>query len=173
MARILLLNGPNLNTLGRREPHIYGYDTLDDIVERVERRALDLDATVYAFQSNHEGALIDCLQEQAPDSDGLIVNAGSLTHTSIGLRDAIAGSGLPAVEVHISNVFAREVFRHQSYLSAVCKGMITGLGWQGYLYALEYLVSQLDEVSSKRESNVVQFSDLRGDAVEPGEGGKS
>ena len=139
--RILLVNGPNLNTLGRREPHIYGYETLDDIVARVEKRAAELGATIGAFQSNHEGALIDFIQQNAAGAEGLIINAGSLTHTSIGLRDCIAGSGLPAVEVHISNVHARETFRHHSYLSAVAKGVIVGLGWRGYIYALESLSS--------------------------------
>src|SRR5688572_10460789 len=98
--RILLVNGPNLNTLGRREPHIYGSDTLFDIVTRVDNRARELGATITPFQSNHEGALIDFIQEHAAGADGLIVNAGSLTHTSIGLRDCIAGSGLNAIEVH-------------------------------------------------------------------------
>jgi 3-dehydroquinate dehydratase-2 len=139
--RILLLNGPNLNKLGQREPHIYGYDTLDDIIARVRARAADHGAEIVAFQSNHEGALIDFIQEHAAEASGLIVNAGSLTHTSIGLRDAIAGSGLPMVEVHISNVHAREEFRHHSYLSGVAKGVIVGLGWRGYIYALEALVA--------------------------------
>jgi len=137
--RILLVNGPNLNTLGQREPHIYGYDTLDDIVARVEKRATELGASISAFQSNHEGGLIDFIQQNAAGAGGLIVNAGSLTHTSIGLRDCISGTGLPMVEVHISNVHARERFRHRSYLSGIAKGVIAGLGWQGYIYALESL----------------------------------
>jgi 3-dehydroquinate dehydratase-2 len=139
--RILLLNGPNLNMLGQREPHIYGYDTLDDIVSRVEKKAAELGVEIAAFQSNHEGALIDFIQQNAAGASGLIVNAGSLTHTSIGLRDAIAGSGLPAIEVHISNVHAREAFRHRSYLSGVARGVIVGLGWRGYIYALDALVA--------------------------------
>ena len=134
-------HGPNLNTLGKREPHIYGNDTLFDIVTRVENRATELDTTIVPFHSNHEGALIDFIQEHATGADGLIINAGSLTHTSIGLRDCIAGSGLTAVEVHISNVYQREEFRHHSYLSGVCKGVIVGLGWWGYLHALESLVA--------------------------------
>jgi 3-dehydroquinate dehydratase-2 len=143
--RILLLNGPNLNTLGKREPEIYGRDTLDDIVARVKQHAGTLGVDIVAFQSNHEGALIDFLQENATGAEGLIINAGSLTHTSIGLRDAIAGSGLPTIEVHISNVHARERFRHHSYLSAVSKGVIVGLGWRGYVYALEALVAGAKE----------------------------
>jgi 3-dehydroquinate dehydratase-2 len=143
--KILLVNGPNLNTLGQREPHIYGYETLDDIVGRVEARAQELDASIAAFQSNHEGALIDFIQQNAVGAAGLIINAGSLSHTSIGLRDCIAGSGLVTVEVHISNVHVRERFRHHSYISAVAKGVIVGLGWRGYIYALESLVAALKE----------------------------
>ncbi len=139
--RILLINGPNLNTLGRREPEIYGHDTLFDIVTRVETRANESGASIVPFQSNHEGALIDFIQEQASGAAGLIINPGALAHYGIGLRDAIAGSGLPAIEVHISNVFARESFRHTSVLSAVCRGVITGFGWRGYLYALDTLLA--------------------------------
>lgn len=139
--RILVVNGPNLNGLGTREPQIYGHDTLADIVGRIEKRAAELGATVTAFQSNHEGAIIDFLQHEAPTADGLIINAGGLTHSSVVLRDAIAASHLSAVEVHLSNVHAREEFRHTSLLTAVCKGMITGLGWRGYVYALESLVA--------------------------------
>jgi 3-dehydroquinate dehydratase-2 len=143
--RILLVNGPNLNTLGRREPAIYGTDTLDDIVARVEKRANEAGASIIAFQSNHEGAILDFLQEQADGADGLIINAGALTHSSIALRDAISGLGLNAVEVHISNVYKREEFRHHSLLSAVCKGVIAGLGWRGYMYALESLLAGAQE----------------------------
>jgi 3-dehydroquinate dehydratase-2 len=138
--RILLVNGPNLNTLGQREPHLYGYDSLDQIVERVEKRAAELGAEIAAYQDNREGALIDFIQQNQTDADGLIINAGGYSHTSIALRDAIAGSGLNAIEVHISNVYAREAFRHESMLAGVCKGMISGLGWRGYLYALDGLV---------------------------------
>jgi 3-dehydroquinate dehydratase-2 len=143
--RILLVNGPNLNTLGRREPAIYGADTLHDIVGRVEKRANEAGASIVPFQSNHEGAIIDFIQEQQDASDGLIINPGSLGHSSIGLRDCISGSLLPTVEVHISNVHAREPFRQRLVLSPVCKGVITGLGWRGYLYALESLIASLQE----------------------------
>jgi 3-dehydroquinate dehydratase-2 len=139
--RLLLVNGPNLNTLGTREPHIYGTITLPDIERRVAERAAALGAEVRAFQANGEGAIIDWLQNEQSGADGLIINAGSLTHTSIALRDAIAGSGLPAVEVHISNVWKREEFRHHSFLSPVVNGAIVGLGVQGYLLAVEALVT--------------------------------
>jgi len=147
--RILLVNGPNLNTLGQREPHLYGYDTFDEIVERVEKRATELGAEVISYQNNREGALIDFIQQNQAGADGLIINAGGYSHTSIALRDAIAGSGLNAIEVHISNVYAREAFRHESMLAAVCKGMITGLGWRGYLYALDWLVELSEESRTK------------------------
>src|SRR4051812_40858478 len=140
--RILLVNGPNLNTLGTREPQIYGYDTLADVVALVQKRASELGVEVEGFQSNHEGALIDHLQANTGKADGLIINPGGLAHTSIVLRDAITASQIPTVEVHISNVHAREPFRHESILTAVCRGMITGLGWRGYIYALEYLLAE-------------------------------
>jgi 3-dehydroquinate dehydratase-2 len=143
--RILLVNGPNLNTLGRREPAIYGSDTLFDIVARVEKRANEMGASIVPFQSNHEGAIIDFLQEQADGADGLIINAGALTHTSIGIRDAIAGLGLKAIEVHISNVYRREEFRQNSLLSGVCQGLVVGLGWRGYMYALDSLIAGAQE----------------------------
>src|SRR5688572_21346843 len=106
LMRFLLINGPNLNTLGKREPEIYGRETLFDIVGRVEQRASELGASIIPFQSNHEGAIIDFMQERAGEATGIIINAASLTHTSVAIRDAIVASGLPAVEVHISNVFS-------------------------------------------------------------------
>ena len=138
--RFLLVNGPNLNTLGTREPHIYGSDTLADVVALVQQRASDLGVEVDAFQSNHEGAIIDYLQANTGRADGLIINPGGLAHTSLVLRDAITACQIPTVEVHISNIHAREPFRHESILTAVCRGMITGLGWRGYVLALDYLV---------------------------------
>ena len=144
--RILLINGPTLNTLGQREPEIYGPDTLFDIVTRVERRAQELSVEIVPYQSNHEGGLIDFIQEQRGEgAAGIIINPGAFAHYSYALRDAIAGSALPAVEVHISNVHTRESFRHRSVTAAVCKGLITGLGWRGYIYALEYLMSEIGE----------------------------
>jgi 3-dehydroquinate dehydratase-2 len=148
-VRILLVNGPSLNTLGRREPEIYGSDTLTDIVARVERRANEIGASILPFQSNHEGAIVDFIQEQAEGSSGMVINPGALAHYGLSLRDAISGSNLPTVEVHISNVYAREPFRHQSVTAPVCRGMITGLGWRGYLYALDALIGVIQEGGKK------------------------
>ena len=144
--RILLINGPNLNALAKREPEIYGRDTLDEILARVQERASQLGVEVVPFQSNHEGALIDFIQENQEHAAGMIINPGALGHYSIALRDAISGSELSTLEVHLSNVFAREPFRHRSVISAVCKGVITGLGWRGYVYALESLVTAQEGV---------------------------
>jgi 3-dehydroquinate dehydratase-2 len=138
--RILLMNGPNLNTLGTREPEIYGHTTLAQIEEAVAGRAAELGAETRSFQANSEGALIDWLQREQKDAAGLIINAGALTHYGIALRDAVAGSELAAVEVHISNVYRRESFRHESLLSPVCNGTIVGLGAYGYELAVDALV---------------------------------
>jgi len=138
--RILLVNGPNLNRLGTRESVIYGTTTLAEVLEAVETLAASLAAEVRAFQANGEGAIIDWLQAEQAGADGLVINAGALTHYGIALRDAVAAMGIPAVEVHISNVWKREEFRHESLLSPVVNGAIVGLGVQGYLLALEALV---------------------------------
>jgi 3-dehydroquinate dehydratase-2 len=143
--RILLINGPNLNMLGTREPEVYGHDTLEDIVTRVESMARELGAEVTALQSNHEGAIVDFIQENQASADGIVINPGAFGHYSYAIRDAISGSNLPAVEVHISNVHARERFRERMVLSGVCKGVVTGFGWRGYLYALDLLVSMSKE----------------------------
>lgn len=143
--KLLLINGPNLNMLGEREPEIYGSLTLHDIVARVEARASELDVEIIAFQSNVEGEIINFIQKEAAAADGAIINAASLTHYSIGLRDAIVGAGLPFVEVHISNIYAREEFRHHSVIADIALGQISGLGWRGYIAALDALVGNLND----------------------------
>mgnify|MGYP000202076241 CR=1 FL=1 len=135
---IYVLNGPNLNLLGTREPEVYGHETLDDIAAMLDDRAQQLGLSIDLRQSNHEGHLVDWLHEaRAEGAKAVILNAGALTHTSIALYDAIKAIALPVIEVHISNPHAREPFRHHSYVSPVARGVICGLGTQGYLLALE------------------------------------
>lgn len=145
MLNILVINGPNLNTLGTREPAIYGTVTLAQIVSMLQKRSEELDASVESFQSNYEGAIIDFLQQKAEQADGIIINPGAFTHYSIALRDALSAVKAPVVEVHLSNIYAREEFRHHSLLAPICKGHIVGMGWRGYLLALEGLVELLRE----------------------------
>ena len=143
--KILIINGPNLNMLGKREQSYYGVKTLDDIAELVAERARQLDADAEFYQSNHEGALVDYLQRLTPDVAGIIINAGALTHYGLSLRDALIDARLPVVEVHLSNIHAREDFRRRSVIADIAQGQIAGLGWQGYLFALEYLATHLKE----------------------------
>jgi 3-dehydroquinate dehydratase-2 len=143
--RILVLHGPNLNTLGRREPAIYGTTTLEEINVRLAARAAELGCEAVTFQSNAEGALIDFLQAEGPSAAGLVINAGGLSHTSVALRDAVVEMGRPAIEVHVSNIYAREPFRHTELLAPVCRGQICGLGWRGYVFALEALIATIRE----------------------------
>lgn len=141
MKRIMIMNGPNLNLLGQREVGVYGSLTLQDIQNGIIAEAKKLDATVDFFQSNHEGALLDTLHAARGIYDAVILNAGAYTHTSIALRDAISAvSPLPVIEVHLSNVYAREEFRHRSMIAPVCKGSICGFGEQSYLLALRAAV---------------------------------
>lgn len=140
---IYVLNGPNLNLLGKREPDVYGSDTLDEVQTRTERRAVDLGLKVEFRQSNDEGQLVDWIQEAREKAAGLIVNAGAYTHTSVAMLDALLASDIPCVEVHLSNIFRREEFRHHSYISRGSVGVICGFGVRGYELAVEALAGQL------------------------------
>ena len=142
MPKFLLIHGPNLNMLGRRQPEIYGSTTLQEINAAVRERAIAAGATVLDFQSNHEGALIDFVQAEVDDAAGIIINPGAFTHYGLALRDALANVSVPVIEVHLSNVYAREAFRHTSVIAPIATGQIAGLGWGGYLLALEWLLAQ-------------------------------
>ncbi|HZW13511.1 MAG TPA: type II 3-dehydroquinate dehydratase [Noviherbaspirillum sp.] len=141
---LLLVNGPNLNMLGTREPEVYGSTTLSDIEHAAAKQASAAGAALTCFQSNHEGALIDRIQEaKAEGVDAIVINPGGLTHTSVALRDALAAVAIPFVEVHISNIHQREAFRHHSYLSAIAVGVICGLGTEGYRLAIDFALKKL------------------------------
>jgi 3-dehydroquinate dehydratase-2 len=143
--KILILHGPNLNMLGTREPEVYGSRTLGDVNAALMELGSELGAELKCFQSNHEGALIDELQEARTWANGVVFNPGGYTHTSVALRDTIAAIGIPVIEVHISNVYAREEFRHHSLISPVCRGKIVGLGWRSYTLGLRALADILSD----------------------------
>jgi 3-dehydroquinate dehydratase II len=144
--KILILHGPNLNLLGVREPEVYGSMTLDDINNKLIDLGKELGAEVQSLQSNHEGELIDALHDAWSWAGGVVFNPGGYTHTSVALRDAISAIQIPVIEVHLSNVYAREEFRHVSMISAVCKGKITGFGWRSYMLGLEALIEILQDL---------------------------
>lgn len=140
-AHLLVLNGPNLDRLGVREPEVYGSATLEDLVEEVTRHAASVGAEIRHVQSNHEGELVESIHDADAWADGVVFNAGAYTHTSVALRDAIASVSVPVVEVHLSNVHAREEFRHRSLIAAECVGVIAGFGVSGYRLAIDALVA--------------------------------
>jgi 3-dehydroquinate dehydratase-2 len=150
-VKFLTLHGPNLNLLGTREPALYGHLTLEQIDQRLQAAAREAGVELRTLQSNHEGALIDAIHDARQWATGIIINPGALGHYSYALRDALGAAGLPAIEVHISNIYARDAWRRHSVLSEVVAGSICGLGWRGYLYALEALIDrQRDETSGRR-----------------------
>ena len=140
---LLIINGPNLNLVGKREPSIYGAQTLEDIQEELLNLANELDAKLKFFQSNSEGEMIDCIQNSVSSIDGILINAGAYTHTSIALRDALLGVAIPFVEIHLSNIYSREEFRHKSFLSDKALGLVCGFGSNSYQLALQGIVSYL------------------------------
>ena len=143
--RIGIIHGPNLHMLGKREPEVYGYESLEDVNEALAAAAMELGATLETIQSNHEGEIIDFVSEAAGRVDGFLINPGGLTHTSVVLRDALAGVERPFVEVHLSNLAAREPFRHHSYLAGVAAGVVFGFGMQSYLLGLQGLIRRISE----------------------------
>ncbi len=145
VLKILLIHGPNLNLLGYREPGIYGNVGFDEINERMRRIAQENNAELRIFQSNSEGALVDAIQDARNWADGIVINPGAYSHYSIAMRDALAAVKLPTIEVHLSNIHAREEFRHRLMLTPVCVGMICGLGWRSYLYGLQALIAVLQD----------------------------
>jgi 3-dehydroquinate dehydratase II len=144
MKRVVVLHGPSLNLLGRREPTVYGATTLEQINAAMQGLAIQRGAELRVVQSNHEGALVDAIHDAMDWADGILINPGAYTHTSVAIRDAISAVGLPAVEVHLSNIHAREEFRHTSLIAPVCRGQICGFGWRGYLLALRALLDLLE-----------------------------
>lgn len=146
MLNILVLHGPNLNLLGQREPGVYGLATLKEIDKLLEQEAQALQVKISIQQSNHEGVLVDAIHAMLGQHQGLLINAGAYTHTSVAIRDAIAAVNLPAVEVHLSNIYQREDFRHHSFIAPVAIGQISGFGWKSYQLGLQVLVSHLIDI---------------------------
>ena len=143
--KILIVHGPNLNMLGQRRQELYGTKTLNEINSLLQKKADELGIEIETFQSNSEGALVDFIQAQSPQAAGIIINPGALTHYGLSLRDALADTSLPIIEVHLSNIYAREEFRHRSVIAPIASGQISGLGWRGYIAALELLTALIRE----------------------------
>lgn len=152
-VHVFVVHGPNLNLLGRREPDVYGATTLAEIDERLARSAAELGARVSSFQSNHEGELIDAIHEAGDWADAIVINAAGFTHTSVSVRDALAAVALPAVEVHMSNVHARETFRHTSLIAPVCVGQVSGFGFDSYLLGVIAAVNVVRRRANDRAAN--------------------
>ena len=149
MLRLLVLHGPNLNLLGEREPEIYGSLALKEINTRIRAAARERGVRVEIFQSNHEGELIDKLHRARRRVAGVIMNPGGLAHTSVALADAVRAVGLPVIEVHLSHVFAREEYRHRLVVAPACRGLVSGLGWRGYLMALDELIGMISSETDR------------------------
>jgi 3-dehydroquinate dehydratase-2 len=149
MTSILVLNGPNINFLGRRNPGIYGTRTLDEVNQEISRKAESLRVQVDFFQSNSEGDLVDCIQENWGSMDGIIINPGALTHYGYSLKDALIDAAVPVIEVHLGNIHAREEWRRNSVIADIARGQIAGFGWRSYTAALEIMVGQLQEQSAR------------------------
>jgi len=147
LSSILVLHGPNLNLLGQREPEVYGFTNLEDINSLLEEEAKKLSVVIAALQSNHEGVLVDAIHAARNEHQGILINAGAYTHTSVALRDALTAVMLPTVEVHISNIYQRETFRHHSYIAPVVLGQISGFGAESYRLGLQALVNYLSKSS--------------------------
>ncbi len=143
MANILVINGPNLNLLGKREPDIYGSQTLEDIISELEVLADEYEVRLYSFQSNAEHEIVDCIHDSIDDTDFIIINPAAFTHTSVAIRDALSGTNIPFIEVHLSNIHKREKFRQNSYFSDIAEGVIAGLGTIGYQLALAAAVNKI------------------------------
>ena len=141
--RILIIHGPNLNLLGKRKKEIYGDKTLSEIDVMLQQHAKELGVDISTTQSNSEGNLIDFIQKESHNADGIIINPGALTHYGLSLRDALSDTNLPVIEVHLSNIYAREEFRHRSVIAPIAKGQVTGLGWRGYIAAMRTMVAEL------------------------------
>ena len=141
--KAMVIHGPNLNLLGNREPEVYGKKTLQDINKNIQKKAEELNTEVQIYQSNHEGKIIDFIQNNSGESEGIVINPGALTHYSIALRDVLAAVKIPVIEVHLSNIYKREEFRHKSVVAPIALGQISGLGPKGYIYALESLVNNI------------------------------